>query len=306
MTQFDESKHKRHADGKFANKPHAEADGVSLAPPEPQEATIQRRISYEVYGYPTTRSRKLRKGYVTETVDIPLPNIPAADAPLAVGNIRVHGDTYYKPIKDHGPTDYGYREDGTSWHDLEDCQYEWNTPAVTSDYERDRTREAKKREAAEGLVMIDGQLHQETGEPCITITRHIDRDHISLGEAHQRRPDWNVYRLDDLETAIADNPDAVVSRDKIEAQAKTIHDPALLGRMAKPIPNIETNLTRTRDARHESPTAHYQRVMGQVRDAGLIHGNRIDWQSMSEHQESYVKDAMHKLIDEGHFIPLRD
>mgnify|MGYP007022641280 CR=1 FL=1 len=32
MTQFDESKHNRHSDGKFANKPHAEADDVALAP----------------------------------------------------------------------------------------------------------------------------------------------------------------------------------------------------------------------------------------------------------------------------------
>ena len=32
MSQFDESKHNRHADGKFANKVHAEADGVALAP----------------------------------------------------------------------------------------------------------------------------------------------------------------------------------------------------------------------------------------------------------------------------------
>ena len=31
MTAFDESKHNRHSDGKFANKPHAEADGVDLA-----------------------------------------------------------------------------------------------------------------------------------------------------------------------------------------------------------------------------------------------------------------------------------
>ena len=35
MTQFDESKHNRHSDGKFANKPHSEADGVSLAPTTP-------------------------------------------------------------------------------------------------------------------------------------------------------------------------------------------------------------------------------------------------------------------------------
>ena len=32
MTTFDESKHNRHADGKFANKPHAEADGINLTP----------------------------------------------------------------------------------------------------------------------------------------------------------------------------------------------------------------------------------------------------------------------------------
>ena len=30
MTTFDESKHNRHSDGKFANKPHAEAEGVTL------------------------------------------------------------------------------------------------------------------------------------------------------------------------------------------------------------------------------------------------------------------------------------
>ena len=32
MSQFDESKHNRHSDGKFASKPHAEASGVSLQP----------------------------------------------------------------------------------------------------------------------------------------------------------------------------------------------------------------------------------------------------------------------------------
>ena len=32
MSQFDEAKHNRHADGKFANKVHAEASGVSLRP----------------------------------------------------------------------------------------------------------------------------------------------------------------------------------------------------------------------------------------------------------------------------------
>ena len=32
MSQFDESKHARHSDGKFASKPHAEADGISLTP----------------------------------------------------------------------------------------------------------------------------------------------------------------------------------------------------------------------------------------------------------------------------------
>ena len=31
MTQFDEAKHNRASDGKFANKPHAEADSVNLA-----------------------------------------------------------------------------------------------------------------------------------------------------------------------------------------------------------------------------------------------------------------------------------
>ena len=44
MTQFDESKHNRHSDGKFANKPHSEADEATIAaiaailgPEEPDE-----------------------------------------------------------------------------------------------------------------------------------------------------------------------------------------------------------------------------------------------------------------------------
>ena len=35
MSQFDESKHNRATDGKFANKPHAEADGISLTTQTP-------------------------------------------------------------------------------------------------------------------------------------------------------------------------------------------------------------------------------------------------------------------------------
>ena len=44
MTQFDEAKHNRASDGKFANKPHAEADSVNLATqgsvaPQPSQRT---------------------------------------------------------------------------------------------------------------------------------------------------------------------------------------------------------------------------------------------------------------------------
>ena len=36
MTMFDESKHNRHSDGKFANKPHSEAGGITLQSPTKQ------------------------------------------------------------------------------------------------------------------------------------------------------------------------------------------------------------------------------------------------------------------------------
>ena len=44
MTAFDESKHNRATDGKFANKPHAEADGVNLTPPTPLAAAVVGRF----------------------------------------------------------------------------------------------------------------------------------------------------------------------------------------------------------------------------------------------------------------------
>ena len=39
---FDEAKHNRHSDGKFANKPHSEAEGVSLTPPQPESPSVER------------------------------------------------------------------------------------------------------------------------------------------------------------------------------------------------------------------------------------------------------------------------
>ena len=39
MSQFDESKHNRHSDGKFTYKPHAEAEGIGLTPPPPPATT---------------------------------------------------------------------------------------------------------------------------------------------------------------------------------------------------------------------------------------------------------------------------
>ena len=44
MTTFDESKHCRHQDGKFANKPHAESAGVTLAHSTP--TTIQAKMAW--------------------------------------------------------------------------------------------------------------------------------------------------------------------------------------------------------------------------------------------------------------------
>ena len=49
MTQFDESKHNRHSDGKFTHKPHAEAEGVTLTTSRPHPdtpATVEALYDY--------------------------------------------------------------------------------------------------------------------------------------------------------------------------------------------------------------------------------------------------------------------
>ena len=288
MSQFDESKHNRHSDGKFANKPHAEADGVTLTPDNGSQetATITRTISYPHYAYPTPRARKLRLAHTTETVNIPVPVIPAEDAPLAAGDYRLHGSTYYKPAQPH----HGLAApDGTHYNDVPQSTL---PDAPTSEADLAQLREEAMQKAVGSQVMIDGELYVAAGEPHIKVQRWLGNAEVLVEEQSepQERPTHETYRLDQLDEVIAANP-GIGFNHFPHVDSVPVHDPAQLGVNVKALPNIDTMHTVFESKfRGEPVKARYERVMGQVRDAGLVSSEgAIDWNGMSEKQEDHVK-----------------
>ena len=104
MSQFDESKHRRHQDGKFANKPHAEAEGVSLTMQEDAwepPADTPQNILDEGYALRPSASREevlaVGQGWNPRLLD--WRSHPALDASdlAAHATATRHGDRYDIP-----------------------------------------------------------------------------------------------------------------------------------------------------------------------------------------------------------------